>query len=134
MIASLPSNPYFLIDKKKKYMQKARKINKMKTLVTGMLSRALGKPYKCRPVATFIVPDQGDKVDSGLRLSYWPASLCSLAGRYDSPLQQESTLSPQLGTMNLATGDIYILREGVQHILCPNSILQTFIAKCLKKI
>ncbi len=31
--------------------------------------------------------------------------------------------------MNLATGDIYIKRESVQHILCPNSILQTFSAK-----
>ncbi len=33
----------------------------------------------------------GDTVDSGIRLSYRPASLCSLAGRYDNP---ESTLSP----------------------------------------
>ncbi len=35
----------------------------------------------------------GDKVDYGIGLSYWPASLCSLAGRYENPMPQ-STLSP----------------------------------------
>jgi hypothetical protein len=37
------------------------------------------------PVAKFVVPDLGDKVDSEIGLSYRPASLCSLAGRYDNP-------------------------------------------------
>jgi hypothetical protein len=41
--------------------------------------------------------------DSGIGLSYRPASLCSLAGRYDNPVP-ELTLSPQSGTMNLSTG------------------------------
>jgi hypothetical protein len=50
----------------------------------------------------FIVPKWVDKVDSGIGLSYRPASLCSLAGRCDNPMS-ESTLSPQSGTMNLAT-------------------------------
>ncbi len=47
----------------------------------------------------------GDIVDSsiGLLYRYWPASLCSLAGLYDNPLP-ESTISPQLGIKNLATG------------------------------
>ncbi len=49
-------------------------------------------------------PWLGDKVDSGIGLSYRPASLCSqLAGRYDNPLP-ESTIFSQSGTMNLTTG------------------------------
>jgi hypothetical protein len=46
----------------------------------------------------------GDKVGSGIGLSYRPVSLCSLAGRYDNdnPMP-ESTLFPQAGTKNLAT-------------------------------
>ncbi len=46
-------------------------------------------------VAKFIVPDWGFIVDSGMRLWYWPASLFSLAGRYDNPMP-ELTLSPQV--------------------------------------
>ncbi len=53
-------------------------------------------------VAKFIVPDWGDKVDAGIGLSYLPARLHGLAGRYDNPMP-ESTISPQRGTMNLAT-------------------------------
>ncbi len=45
------------------------------------------------PVAEFIVPDWGDKVDPGIGLSYGPARLHSLAGRYDCPML-ESTISP----------------------------------------
>jgi hypothetical protein len=55
-----------------------------------------------RSVAKFIVPELGDIVYSGKWLSYLPASPCSLAGRYDN-FMSESTLSPQSGTMNLAT-------------------------------
>ncbi len=38
-------------------------------------------------VAKFIVPDWGDKVDSGIGLSFRPATarLHWLAGRYDNP-------------------------------------------------
>ncbi len=52
--------------------------------------------------AKFIVPDWGDKVNSGL--SYRAARLLvhGLAGPYDNPMP-ESTMSPQRGTMNLAT-------------------------------
>ncbi len=46
----------------------------------------------------------GDIVDSGIRFSYRPASLCSLAGRYDN-LMLKSTLSPKPGTKNLVTGE-----------------------------
>ncbi len=42
-------------------------------------------------VAKFIVPDEGDKVDSGIVLSY------------NNPMP-ESSLSPHLGTMNSSTG------------------------------
>jgi hypothetical protein len=42
-------------------------------------------------------------VDSGIWMLYRPASLCRLEGRYDNPLP-ESTISPQSGTKNLATG------------------------------
>jgi hypothetical protein len=36
-------------------------------------------------VAKFIVPEWGDKVESGIGLSYRPVSLCNLAGRYRLP-------------------------------------------------
>ncbi len=56
------------------------------------------------PVAKFIVPNWGDKVDSCCKgLSYRPARLHKLAGQYDN-LNPESTLSPWSGTMNVATG------------------------------
>jgi hypothetical protein len=48
-------------------------------------------------VAKFIVPDWGNKVDSGIGfLSYRPARLHRLAGRYDNPMP-ESALSPSQG-------------------------------------
>ncbi len=50
--------------------------------------------------AKFLVPAWEDIVDSGIGLSDRPASLCSLAGQYDNPMQ-ESTISPQSGTKNL---------------------------------
>jgi hypothetical protein len=43
------------------------------------------------PVAKFFVPDNGEKVDSGIRLSYRPARLHRL-------------YVPHSGTLNLATG------------------------------
>ncbi len=33
-------------------------------------------------------PWMGDIVDSGIGLSYWSASLCNLAGRYDNPMPE----------------------------------------------
>jgi hypothetical protein len=56
-----------------------------------------------KAVAKFLVPDWGYKVDCGIGLSYWPASICSLAGRYDYPMPQW-TLSPQSWTKNWASG------------------------------
>ncbi len=47
-------------------------------------------------IAKFIVPDWGDKVDSGIGLSYRPAGLHRLTGRYDYPMP-ESTISPIQG-------------------------------------
>jgi hypothetical protein len=44
----------------------------------------------------------GNIFDFGIGLPYRPASLFSLAGRSDNPIP-ELTLSPQSGTMNLAT-------------------------------
>ncbi len=58
-------------------------------------------------VAKFVVPDWRDIVDSGMGLlSYRPARLHRLAGRYDN-LMPESTISPSLG-----------LRIGPQHGDC----------------
>ncbi len=50
------------------------------------------------PVAKFIVSDWGDKVDSGVGLSYrrGQATVHRLAGRYDNPMP-ESTISPSKG-------------------------------------
>jgi hypothetical protein len=44
----------------------------------------------------FLVPDWGIYSDSVIGLSYRPASLCSLASRYASPMP-ESTMSPSQG-------------------------------------
>jgi len=38
------------------------------------------------PEVLFMVTDWGDKVGYGIGLSYWPASICSLSGRYDNPM------------------------------------------------
>ncbi len=54
------------------------------------------------PVAEFIDPDWGDKVNSGMGLSYWPARLHWPAGRYNNPMP-ELTLSPSHGSINSAT-------------------------------
>ncbi len=67
----------------------------------------LEKLHGFEPVAKCIVPEE-DIVDSGLGLSYRPASLCSLTGRYDNPMP-ESTLSPavsdyEFGYCSLARG------------------------------
>jgi hypothetical protein len=49
-----------------------------------------------KPVAKFIVPDWGDKVDSGIGLSYRPARIHRLTGRYDNPMP-EANFIPILG-------------------------------------
>ncbi len=46
-----------------------------------------------QPVAKFLVPDWGDKVDFGIN---WPARLHGLAGRYDNPMP-ESNIFPSQG-------------------------------------
>jgi hypothetical protein len=51
--------------------------------------------YLCTE-AIFIVPDRGDEVDIGMGLSYRPARLHRLVGRYDKPML-ESTISPSQG-------------------------------------
>ncbi len=67
------------------------------------LIHALRKLERCRPEAKFLIPDWGDIVDSALGLSYRPAILCSLTGRYDNPMP-EGRLYPPPGTKNLSTG------------------------------
>ncbi len=49
-------------------------------------------------IAKFLVPDWGDKVNSGIGLSYRPATarLHRLAGQYNNPMP-ESTISPGQG-------------------------------------
>jgi hypothetical protein len=63
------------------------------------------------PVAKFIVPDWGDKVDSGIELSYLTARLHRRTRRYDHPMP---------GTMNLVTVvkksvDIFLGQLVVRH-------------------
>ena len=60
------------------------------------------------PEAKFIVPTWGDKVDSDIGLSYWPARLQMLEGWYDNPLALVNFI-PQFGTMNSATSMISAL-------------------------
>jgi hypothetical protein len=54
------------------------------------------------PVAEFIDLDWEGKVNSDLALSYQPARLHGLAGRYGNPMP-ELTLSPIHGYMNSAS-------------------------------
>ncbi len=76
-------------------------------------------------VAEFLVPDWGDIVDCEIRMSYRPASLCSLAVPYDDP-RPEWTLSPRSGTKNLATGDIHSYRGSWWYSLYLYTELVTF--------
>ncbi len=62
-------------------------------------------------VAKFIDPHCGDKVNSNIGLSYRPARLHGLAGRYGNPLP-ESTLSPSQGSINSAAA-FYKFKRGV---------------------
>jgi hypothetical protein len=57
---------------------------------------------KC-PEAQFLVPDWGDKIGSGVGLSYRPVRLHRLAWRYDNPMP-ESTLSPAQSTVDRVLG------------------------------
>jgi hypothetical protein len=54
------------------------------------------------PVAQFLVPDWGYIVDSAIGLSYQPAGLHRLEGRYDNAMP-ESTISPQSRTKILTS-------------------------------
>ncbi len=57
------------------------------------------------PVAKFMVPDQGIQLTPAQSFhAGLPAYISSLAGRYDNPMS-ELTLSPQPGSMNLATAN-----------------------------
>jgi hypothetical protein len=56
-------------------------------------------------VAKFLVPDWGDKVNSGAGLSYLPARLHWPAGQYDN--HARVNFINQSGTMNSATGAKY---------------------------
>ncbi len=47
-----------------------------------------------RPVAKFIVVDWGDKVNSGIELSYRSARLHWLAGLYDNPIRRSQLYPP----------------------------------------
>jgi hypothetical protein len=53
-------------------------------------------------VAEFINPDWRDKVNSGIGLSYRPARLHGLRGRYNNPMP-ELTLYLSQGSINSAT-------------------------------
>jgi hypothetical protein len=65
----------------------------MTTYWTGFLLLLLISPFYKNipaPEAKFIVPEWGDIVDSGIGLSYRPASLCSLADRLDNPMPEST--------------------------------------------
>jgi len=53
-------------------------------------------PLRTSTCIRILSPRLGDIVDSGIWLSYRPASLCSLAGQYAIPMP-ESTMSPSQG-------------------------------------
>ncbi len=59
-------------------------VEKPQTSLTGQLALWLERQT---PEAKFIVPDWGySQLNSDIGLLYRPASLCSLAGRYDNPM------------------------------------------------
>ncbi len=83
----------------------SQKVANLPTLFYSMLPNGtLRQKSSCSQIHS---PRLGDKVESGIGLSYLPANQCSLAGRCDNPMP-ELTLSPQTGTMNLAAG-IYVI-------------------------
>jgi hypothetical protein len=61
--------------------------------------RCLGSCFSVQSVAKFLVPDWGDKVDSGF--SYRPGRLHRLAGRYDNPMPVDYILKS--GTKDLTS-------------------------------
>jgi hypothetical protein len=73
------------------------------------------------PVAEFIDPDRGDKVVSGIGLSYRPVR----AGRYANPMP-ESTLSHSQGSMNSATGPMYVGLNKEKEINRAEKVLLSF--------
>ncbi len=70
--------------------------------ITSLKLKICRKRSNSTSMAEFIDPDWGDKVNSGIGLSYRPARPHGLAGQYENPLL-ESTLSPSQGSMNSAT-------------------------------
>jgi hypothetical protein len=54
--------------------------------------------HPARAFAKFIVPDGGDKVDSGTGLTYRPARLHRLAGQSDNPMPQSTVSQDRLIT------------------------------------
>jgi hypothetical protein len=80
-----------------RYMHETISISEVEKKRSRRLKLSVQKPV--RPIYCLWLRDI---VDSGIGLSYPPASICFLAGRYDNPMP-ELTLFPPLGTKNLAT-------------------------------
>jgi hypothetical protein len=79
-------------------------------------------------VTKLIVPDWGDKVDSGKGFSYRPAMLHRLTGKCDNPML-ESTVCPIQGLdrQNKSSGNFFSLREDVQQKKTFNATFCAFL-------
>ncbi len=98
----LRSSPPFLFEKKTTCRISLKKPSETgTTLILPICSISTYYTW-CLSSSQILSPWLRDVVDCGLGLSYRPASLCSLASRYDNPRPQ-SALSPQSGTINLTT-------------------------------
>jgi hypothetical protein len=64
-------------------------------------------------VAEFKDPNWGDKVNSGIGLSYWAARLHTKAARHDNPMP-ELTLSPESGSLNSFGNSAGIFKQYVR--------------------
>ncbi len=88
--------------------------------------KSLDGPYQKKPVAKFLVPELGDIVDSGIGLSYRPASLYWRAGVTTLcrsqlyPPSQELWMWPLVRTKAFVPPVIYSLDRptGLQWVYC----------------
>ncbi len=79
---------YFVLCTSSSLQTELTSAKKPQFLILQFLSN--GGAQGSRPVAKFIVPDRGDKINSGIRLSYRPAKLRTvhrLASKYDNHRQ-----------------------------------------------
>ncbi len=89
---------------------------KLTCVKSGQILHIASNYGVCNAIAKFLVPDWDDIVNSGIGLSYLPAGLHRLAGRYYSPMPQ-SIISPSQGLKIILSSDLQFKREGFTSLI-----------------